>query len=280
MTGPTDRATSARFALGDAAKHLGADAAATFVGHEDEWWVIPILTGLGRHARASAPALVAKLEAQLAKPSQPALHELVLALGAVGGPVAWEALERLAATNEGVAIHLPGFGKEATPALVRLLAAPLAQDVHQALLDGFDSRSAPDPSLAPAVLRFLDSPNPRIRLVAISAAAAFELDHATTVQLASVFIACSAEIRPFWRTLHDAAHRMAPVWASRIDHESDIVAMRCIEALGWTREYGEDYVPALRALATRLSTASLRGRFALEAAERISDPEPIFRPDS
>ena len=111
---------------------------------------------------------------------------------------------------------------------------------------------------------------------AIYVAAGFEFDDTIAVRLASTFIACAAEVPPFRRPLHYAAHRMAPNWASRIDHESDIIAVRCIEALGWTRHYGEDHVPSLRAIAARAPTC-LRGRYALEAAKRISDPEPMFR---
>ncbi len=276
-TDPTARATSARFALGGAAERLGADAAATFVEHTDQWWVIPIITGLGPHARAAAPALVAKLEAAMGT-QYPQVRELVAALGAVGGPIAWQALERLAATHERIAVHLGGLGRSAASVIGRLLAAPLAPEVHEALLDGLGAMQVPEPSLAPAVLPFLESPNLDLRLFAIYAAGAFELDDTTAVRLASTFAACAAEVPPFRRPLQYAAHSMTPTWASRIDHESDIIAVRCIEALGWTRQYGEDHLPALRAIAARAPT-SLRGRYALEAAERISDPEPMFGRD-
>ena len=71
--------------------------------------------------------------------------------------------------------------------------------------------------------------DPGVRLVAIYAAGAFALDDTTAVRLGAAFIDCAAAVTPFRRELHLAADRMAPVWASRIEHESELVAVRCIE---------------------------------------------------
>jgi hypothetical protein len=272
---PTPRARAARDALGKFASALGPDAAAAIVEHAPEWWVLPILTGLGPLAQAVAPKLLIKLEAQL-ETSARVDRDLVRALAAIGGPIAEPALERLAATNAVVATLLGGLGRASTPMVLRLLAAPLDRDVHAALLDGLGCMSPADPVLLPSILRFLEAGDRGLAVSAIYAAGAFELDDATVVRLATIFVDCCGALGAYRMDRQLAADRMAPIWAARIEHPHELVALRCVYALGHTAAYGEDHVPALQALGARAGPSTRLGRAAMEAAENILNPGPMF----
>ena len=159
---------------------------------------------------------------------------------------------------------------------MRLLGAPLPPETMRALLEVAGEVDPASPALVRAVTGQLDADDARVRLWACASLAALPHDDSLLTRVASVFVRCCVDHEPFYaRAFHHAAHALAPVLAERAAQAPELVAIRLLEALGWTGHYGKDHLDALRAIAGAPSRA-LRAA-ARAAIERISDPPPPFR---
>ncbi|AKF11016.1 hypothetical protein [Sandaracinus amylolyticus] len=272
----TDRAFVAIESLRNAAPELDDEAVAVLVAHAADPALTELLAALGPRARAAVPALVARIDAAH-DPESWAHDRTYQALGRIGGLEARIALMRASRTGRGVfGHHLAQLGADAVPAIAELLGESLPEPNRRVVLEVAAALGRGAEPLRELLSIELDAPSAPLRATACAALGALTVDDALAVRLASVFLACTETLPPFHRTYHLAARALAPIWAARCGHSSDLVALRCIEALGTTREYGRAHLDALRALA---ASQSVRGRAARSAASRIESPEPMFRPN-
>ena len=269
---PSRRASAAIEALADAADHLGDDAVAAILPLAGDPELVELIGALGPRARAATDALLAQLSSSS---SSGRIHALYAALGRVGAAAE---LEAAVARDARAAPALRHLGAAADPILVRLLASPLPRETLLALVEVAGKLRPASPALVRAVTQQLDDDDAWVRLWACASLAVMPHDDALLSRVASVFVRCCVEHEPFYaRAFHHAALALAPVLAERVGQTPELVAIRLLEALGWTSDYGEAHLDALRAIAE----APSRGlRVAARTAiERISDPPPPFRPN-
>lgn len=265
-TGASIEAHVARGALCSVATELDESIVDRFLALVSESLVSDLLGAMGARARRAAPALASAAESSASS---------AVALGKVGGPVAHAEIERLIVA--GNARH----GRYALEALEdplglveRLLSSNLSEDRLGSVLEAIPRLRANASSLAASVSTLV---RPE-RLWAIAAALSLPIDDAALTHTLGAFVEyCRFEPVYSSRAFHHAARAVAVGAARRLRDPSAMIAARAIEALGWSREYGDEHVPALVKVARE---GGVLARHAQVAIDRLRDRPPTFRPNS